>query len=117
MGQQSKDELMAGTCRAYVLVAWIWSFAWYLLLDPLKWAMAYIMNEDGFRSQGRWKAANRKRGAARRLEQGEKGETVPGHMDQVRLHDFMMCMLVSRRTPDRNSNFWNPDVDVKGTAM
>ena len=70
-------------CSAYVLVAWIWSFAFYLLLDPLKWIMAYIMNEDGFRSQGRWKAANRKRGAARRREAGEKSETVPGHMDQV----------------------------------
>ncbi|KAK9833068.1 hypothetical protein WJX74_006281 [Apatococcus lobatus] len=70
-------------CTAYVLVAWIWSFAWYLLLDPLKWIMAYVMNEDGFRSQGRWKAANRKRGAARRKEAGDKGETVPGHMDQA----------------------------------
>lgn len=76
--------LWVTACSAYVLVAWIWSFAFYLLLDPLKWIMAYIMNEDGFRSQGRWKAANRKRGAQRRKEAGGKQETVPGHMDQVK---------------------------------
>ncbi|KAK9868410.1 hypothetical protein WJX84_005277 [Apatococcus fuscideae] len=70
-------------CTAYVIVAWIWSIVWYMLLDPLKWILAYIMNEDGFRSQGRWKAAARKRGARRRMESGGKQDTVPGHMDQA----------------------------------
>ena len=38
-------------CRAYVLVAWIWSFIWHLPLDLIKWMMAYILNEDGFRDR------------------------------------------------------------------
>lgn len=36
-------------CSGYVIVAWIWSAIWYVLLDPIKWAMCYILNEDGFR--------------------------------------------------------------------
>jgi H+-transporting ATPase len=38
-------------CSGYVIVAWIWSALWYLLLDPLKWIMCWILNEDGFRDQ------------------------------------------------------------------
>lgn len=34
---------------SYVLVAWIWSALWYVGLDPIKWFMAYVMNEDGAR--------------------------------------------------------------------
>jgi hypothetical protein len=34
-----------------VIVAWIWSILFYLGLDPIKWAMAYAMNEDGFRTR------------------------------------------------------------------
>ena len=37
--------------RGYVIVAWIWSILFYLGLDPIKWAMAYAMNEDGFRTR------------------------------------------------------------------
>ena len=37
--------------RAYVLVAWIWSFIWHLPLDLIKWMMAYVLNEDGFRDR------------------------------------------------------------------
>ena len=33
------------------MVAWIWSFIWHLPLDLIKWAMAYILNEDGFRDR------------------------------------------------------------------
>lgn len=36
-------------CRAYVIVAWIWSGIWYVLLDPIKWALCWMLNEDGFR--------------------------------------------------------------------
>lgn len=37
--------------RGYVIVAWIWSIIFYLGLDPIKWAMAWAMNEDGFRTR------------------------------------------------------------------
>ena len=37
--------------RYYVIVAWIWSLIWHMGLDPLKWLMAYIMNEDGVRDR------------------------------------------------------------------
>ena len=33
------------------MVAWIWAFIWHLPLDLIKWAMAYILNEDGFRDR------------------------------------------------------------------
>ena len=42
---------LAVPCRAYVLVAWIWSLAWHMPLDLIKWAMAYVLNEDGFRDR------------------------------------------------------------------
>jgi hypothetical protein len=38
-------------CLAYAVVAWIWSFIWHIPLDGIKWAMAYILNEDGFRDR------------------------------------------------------------------
>eukprot|EP00873_Tetraselmis_striata_P006578 jgi/Tetstr1/426842/TSEL_017057.t1 len=36
-------------CGWYVLVAWIWSLIWHMGMDPLKFAVMYIVNEDGFR--------------------------------------------------------------------
>lgn len=44
-----------GGCSEYVILAWIWSFIWYIPLDPIKWTMAYILNENGYRSTGAWK--------------------------------------------------------------
>lgn len=38
-------------CGGWVLVAWIWSAIWYVLLDPIKWALCWILNEDGFRNR------------------------------------------------------------------
>ncbi|KAK9905489.1 hypothetical protein WJX75_000844 [Coccomyxa subellipsoidea] len=38
-------------CTYYVIVAWIWSLIWYIGLDPIKWAMMYILNEDGWRNK------------------------------------------------------------------
>ena len=32
-------------------MAWIWSFIWHLPLDLIKWGMAYVLNEDGFRDR------------------------------------------------------------------
>ena len=36
-------------CTYYIVVALIWSIIFYVGLDPIKWLMAYILNEDGFR--------------------------------------------------------------------
>lgn len=45
------NEPTAGGGRAYALVAWIWAFIWFIPLDGIKWTMAYILNEDGFRDR------------------------------------------------------------------
>ena len=45
----------------YVIVAWIWSLIWYLGLDPIKWAMMYILNEDGWRNKTAHKEAKQVR--------------------------------------------------------
>ncbi len=45
----------------YVIVAWIWSLIWYLGLDPIKWAMMYILNEDGWRNKKAHKEAKKVR--------------------------------------------------------
>jgi len=36
--------------RYYVVVAWIWAIIWYVALDPIKWAMAWILDEEGMRT-------------------------------------------------------------------
>eukprot|EP00884_Botryococcus_braunii_P002708 jgi/Botrbrau1/12438/Bobra.0094s0007.1 len=38
-------------CGAYVIVAWVWSVIWYVALDPIKWGVAWILNEDGIRNR------------------------------------------------------------------
>ncbi|CAL8464533.1 g4068 [Coccomyxa elongata] len=40
-------------CTYYVIVAWIWAMLFYLGLDPLKWALMWIFNEEGFRDRRR----------------------------------------------------------------
>ena len=45
--------------RYYVIVAWIWSIIWYLGLDPIKWVMMYILNEDGVRDRHAFHEAKR----------------------------------------------------------
>ena len=47
--------------RYYVIVAWIWSIIWYLGLDPIKWIMMYILNEDGVRDRSAFTAAKQAR--------------------------------------------------------
>lgn len=37
-------------CTGYVIVAWVWALMWYVALDPIKWAMAYILDEEGIRT-------------------------------------------------------------------
>ena len=38
-----------------MLVAWIWALIFHMPLDLIKWMMAYILNEDGFRDRMRGK--------------------------------------------------------------
>jgi len=38
-------------CTYYVVAAWIWAAIWSFGLDPIKWAMHYILNEEGIRQQ------------------------------------------------------------------
>ena len=38
-------------CTYYVVVGIVWSIIWYVGLDPIKWVMAYVLNEDGFRDR------------------------------------------------------------------
>ena len=40
-------------CSGYVIAAWIWSGLFYMLLDPIKWALIWILNEDGYRDEVR----------------------------------------------------------------
>lgn len=47
-------------CTYWVLVAWIWSAMWYVLLDPIKWGLAYALNEDGFRDRASWLKAKKR---------------------------------------------------------
>ena len=37
-------------CTYYVLLAWVWSIAWHMLLDPIKWITCYALDDDGVRS-------------------------------------------------------------------
>uniref|UniRef100_A0A7S0S4X3 P-type H(+)-exporting transporter n=1 Tax=Chlamydomonas leiostraca TaxID=1034604 RepID=A0A7S0S4X3_9CHLO len=57
-------------CTGYVIVAWIWSAIWYVLLDPIKWAMYWILNEDGFRDQVAFRHEKK-----RTLERSSKEQT------------------------------------------
>ena len=51
-------------CRYYVIVAWIWSIIWYMGLDPIKWMMMYILNEDGIRNRSAFTQAKKVRGTS-----------------------------------------------------
>ena len=45
-----------------MVVAWIWAIIWYVALDPIKWAMQWILDEDGFRTgKGSLKTGPRQR--------------------------------------------------------
>lgn len=38
-------------CTYYVVAAWIWAAIWSFGLDPIKWMMHYILDEEGIRQQ------------------------------------------------------------------
>ncbi|GBF93844.1 plasma-membrane proton-efflux P-type ATPase [Raphidocelis subcapitata] len=35
----------------WVVVAWVWSLIWHMGLDPVKWAMSWLLNSNGVRSR------------------------------------------------------------------
>ena len=39
-----------------MFVAWVWSILWYLALDPLRWALAWCLNENGMRNRSTWRS-------------------------------------------------------------
>nr|QEH60479.1 H+-translocating ATPase P-type [Dunaliella maritima] len=68
-------------CGGYVIVAWIWSAIWYVLLDPIKWILFWILNEEGFRDTMSWREST-KRSLDRRSKDdiGDKEFTGPSGM-------------------------------------
>ena len=70
--------LLHAPCSGYVIVAWIWSALWYVLLDPIKWALCYWLNEDGFRDYPLWRR-NKKHRLARTSKE-LAGEVAVGGM-------------------------------------
>lgn len=48
-GTESEFTASVIGCTYYVVAAWIWAAIWHLGLDPIKWIMYYIMDEEGFR--------------------------------------------------------------------
>ena len=46
-----------------MIVAWIWSIIWYMGLDPIKWVMMYILNEDGVRDRSAFTQAKKVHGS------------------------------------------------------
>lgn len=38
-------------CTGYVIAAWIWALIWHFGLDPIKWIMMYILDEEGIRQR------------------------------------------------------------------
>ncbi len=42
-------------CFAFCLCTYVRSIIWYVALDPLKWILMYILNEDGVRDREGWK--------------------------------------------------------------
>eukprot|EP00878_Enallax_costatus_P000726 GHUV01000839.1.p1 GENE.GHUV01000839.1~~GHUV01000839.1.p1 ORF type:complete len:832 (+),score=189.21 GHUV01000839.1:2414-4909(+) len=38
-------------CTYWIVVAWIWSIIWYMALDPIKWLLMWLLNEEGWRDK------------------------------------------------------------------
>mmetsp|Transcript_6324 Transcript_6324/g.19568 ORF Transcript_6324/g.19568 Transcript_6324/m.19568 type:complete len:1015 (-) Transcript_6324:364-3408(-) len=41
-------------CVGYAAVAWVWCIVWYFPGDFIKWALCWMLNEDGFRDTAAW---------------------------------------------------------------
>lgn len=75
-------QLMFAVCRYYVVVAWIWAAIWYMALNPIKLAMAWCFDKQGFRTG--------KRGAIERTAAPkEDNPQSANHMGAVSRHNPM----------------------------
>ena len=76
-GSESEFEASCIGAIGYALVSWIWAIIFHFGLDPLKWLMAYMINDDGFRDRA---AFNKTRTRPAVLDQRSATEeaTVPG---------------------------------------
>lgn len=64
------------TRSGYVIVAWIWSAIWYVLLDPIKWMLCWVLNEDGFRDKKAWQKETKR--TLERSSKEQMGEVYNG---------------------------------------
>lgn len=65
-------------CLGYVIVAWVWSGIWYMLLDPIKWGICWVLNEDGFRDPTAFQKTQRTMRPALSDEKADGAVTVAG---------------------------------------
>jgi H+-transporting ATPase len=80
-------------CTYYVVFSWIWAIIWYLGLDPIKWVLAYILDEDGARTGKHLPAGS---------EAGPKASEPETHgimSGQVSRHNPLGRVSVSRPSP------------------
>ncbi|DBA75013.1 TPA: hypothetical protein ACH3X1_010354 [Trebouxia sp. C0004] len=82
-------------CTYYVIVAWIWAIIWYFGLDPIKWALAYALDEEGMRTG--------KRGAIDRTQAPKQNEEAQGinHMGAVSRHNPLGRVSLSQPSPQQ----------------
>ncbi|KAK9838144.1 hypothetical protein WJX81_003766 [Elliptochloris bilobata] len=83
-------------CLGYVIVAWIWSILFYLGLDPIKWAMAWAMNEDGFRTRT---LARRRHAPPPEITLEQAQAQGPSHMLPATYANPLGRASISRPTP------------------
>ena len=86
---------MQCVCSYYVVVAVIWTIIFYLGLDPIKFALAWILDEEGARTG--------KRGAIDRKAAPKQTEEPQGmnHMGAVSRHNPLGRVSMSSPSPQQ----------------
>ncbi|KIZ00694.1 hypothetical protein MNEG_7267 [Monoraphidium neglectum] len=82
----------------WVVVAWIWSLLWHLGLDPIKWFMAWVLNEEGVRSRSSYASWLRRR-ARDPTKTGEETTIQVGGAAGNYANPLGRTSLVSRPSP------------------
>lgn len=82
-------------CSYYVIAAWIWAIIWYMGLDPIKWALAWALDEDSMRT-GR-------RGLIDRTQAPKQTEEPQGmnHMGAVSRHNPLGRVSLTQPSPQQ----------------
>ncbi|KAL3143237.1 hypothetical protein ABBQ38_002088 [Trebouxia sp. C0009 RCD-2024] len=82
-------------CTYYVIAAWIWAIIWYMGLDPIKWALAWALDEDSMRT-GR-------RGLIDRTQAPKQTEEPQGmnHMGAVSRHNPLGRVSLTQPSPQQ----------------